>query len=226
MLRHLFRRRQEPQIYLISYPKTGRTWLRALIGKALCERYGLSEEQLLDTEALTATAGLPRAVFTHDGSAMKEQKSYRELSPDKRFYRDKKVVLLGRDVRDTLVSAYFQATRRIHVFEGTMSEFIRDERFGAIKMLTFYRYWYENREVPAAFLLLRYEELHRDTAGWLKKVLHFMGAGHIPEAIIDRAVEFCQFENMRRAEMENRFGSARLSPRDVQDPESFKVRRG
>ena len=28
-------------VYILSYPKTGRTWLRALVGKALVDRYGL-----------------------------------------------------------------------------------------------------------------------------------------------------------------------------------------
>jgi hypothetical protein len=39
-------------------------------------------------------------------------------------------------------------------------------------------------------------------------------------------VEFCTFENMRRAEAEKRFDSRALRPRHLDDPETFKVRRG
>jgi hypothetical protein len=36
-----------PTVFLLSYPKAGRTWLRALVGKALVEHYGLPEAALL-----------------------------------------------------------------------------------------------------------------------------------------------------------------------------------
>ena len=57
-----------PTVFLLSYPKAGRTWLRALVGKALVEHYGLPEAALLDTSELTRAAGLPIAVFDHDQS--------------------------------------------------------------------------------------------------------------------------------------------------------------
>ena len=50
-------------VYILSYPKTGRTWLRALVGKALVDNYGLPPQRLLETGALTEMAGLPRADF-------------------------------------------------------------------------------------------------------------------------------------------------------------------
>ena len=121
-------------VYILSYPKTGRTWLRALVGKALCDRYGLPPQRVLETEALTAMAGLPRAGFYHDGSAMIDALSWRELAADKAAYRGKRVLLLGRDVRDTLVSAYFQATRRVDAFDGPIGAFVRDDRYGVEKI--------------------------------------------------------------------------------------------
>ena len=43
---------------VVSYPKCGRTWLRALVGKALVDHYGLPPARLLDTGGLAAMAGL------------------------------------------------------------------------------------------------------------------------------------------------------------------------
>ena len=133
------RDRVEPKLeadtYVLSYPKSGRTWMRALLGKALVDHYHLSSGRLLELEEVTRLAGLPVATFYHDGSAMLDGLSWRDLRSDKSEYRDKRVLLLGRDVRDTLVSAYFHATRRLGIYEGTISSFIRDERYGADKVI-------------------------------------------------------------------------------------------
>ena len=34
-------------VYVVSYPKSGRTWLRVMLGKAISDRYGLPQDQLL-----------------------------------------------------------------------------------------------------------------------------------------------------------------------------------
>ncbi|MEO8485839.1 MAG: sulfotransferase domain-containing protein [Betaproteobacteria bacterium] len=212
--------------YILSYPKAGRTWLRALVGKALVDRYGLPAEHLLETGTLTALAGLPRVGFYHDGAAMMERLSWGELPADKSHYRSKRVLLLGRDVRDTLVSAYFQATRRIVLFEGPIGAFVRDERFGVEKVLAFYRQWEAARAVPAAFAFMRYEAMHAQPVAALRSILEFLGASDVRDRVLDDAVSFARFETLRQAEADDRFGNKMLSTASRADPESFKVRRG
>jgi hypothetical protein len=146
--------------------------------------------------------------------------------PDKSQYRNKKVLLLSRDVRDTLVSAYFHATKRIKVFEGTISEFIRSEQYGAIKILTFYRQWYEARGVPKDFLFLRYEDLHKTPDAALTNVLTFLGVKRPAADVVRAAIEYASFDNLKKAEAENRFSSSILSSTDGNDPQSSKVREG
>lgn len=212
-------------VYLLSYPKAGRTWLRALIGKALVDHYGLPEAQLLDTPLLTRAAGLPVAAFDHDQSALKLGLRWQDMPTDRSAYRGKRVLLLGRDIRDNLVSAYFQATRRINVYAGPISAFIRDEAYGIEKMLAFYRIWAANRHVPTAFEFVTYEDLHRDAAGTLGRALAFLGAD-VPNAVLDAAVDYCRFDNLRRAELEDRFKNDALRPARSDDPGAFKVREG
>jgi len=211
--------------YVVSYPKAGRTWLRALIGKALVDHYGLPERLMLATEVVTGAAGLPVAAFDHDQTAMAEGVPWRQMPVDRSAYRSLRVMLMGRDPRDNLVSAYFQATRRINVFKGPISEFIRHDAYGVEKILAFYRIWAANRHIPAAFEFLTYEDLHRDTAGTLARALAFLGAS-VPEATIATAVDYCRFENLRKAEVEDHFGTEALRPASVGDPEAFKVRVG
>lgn len=196
------------------------------MGKYLIDARGLDETSLLNTELLTRKAGLCRTSLTHDGSEMVSATHFADLNSDKSGYAGTRVLLLGRDLRDTIVSAFFQATRRVDVFEGTLSEFIRSDRFGVRKIVTFYDHWLFSRKVPEAFLFLRYESLHDDPKAALIRTLAFLGEHRVNHRAVASAVEFCAFENLRRAEQENRFGDEILSPADGTDPESFKVRRG
>ena len=98
--------------------------------------------------------------FTHDGSSNTEGRPWQDLDTDKSRYHGKKVVYLTRDPRDVVVSCYFQATRRKSLFHGTISEFIRSDKYGIRKIVAFNRIWHAARNVPEAFLLVRYEDLH------------------------------------------------------------------
>lgn len=120
-------------VYIISYPKCGRTWLRILIGKYLCDKYKLSEDFMLDTYTLTSKAGILKTKFTHDVSSLVAGYDYRKLKWDKSIYRDKKVIFLIRNIKDVLVSAYFHATKRKNLFHGSISEFIRSNQYGVKK---------------------------------------------------------------------------------------------
>lgn len=214
-----------PQV-IVSYPKAGRTWLRALLGKALVDGYRLPPHLLLDTRVLTALAGLPVTTFTHDDAGMMRALPWQEIARDKSIYAGKRVLLLARDVRDTLVSAYFQATRRIGAFDGPISAFVRDDRFGARKTTAFYRAWYDARHVPAAMLFMRYEAMHQDPVAALTRALDFLGARELSGPTIAAAVEFSRFENLRRIEAEGHYAGPILRAEGNQDSEGFKVRRG
>jgi hypothetical protein len=133
---------------------------------------------------------------------------------------------LGRDVRDTVVSAYFQATKRIFVFKGSISSFIRNDKYGVKKILTFYNNWYINKDVPKDFLFIRYEQIHENPRLILEQSLKFMGMEEMDREATKRAVDFSSFDNLKRLESENFFRSPRLAPIDNDDNESYKVRNG
>ena len=118
--RRLARREPEPDVSIISYPKCGRTWLRVLVGKALCEQFGLDEARLFKTIDLCRAAKLPPTKFVHDGAGGVAGIKWYEQERDRSRFEDKKVALLVSDPKDVVVSSYFQATKRMHAFEGTM----------------------------------------------------------------------------------------------------------
>ncbi len=216
----------DTDVSIISYPKTGRTWLRVLIGKAICDLSGVNEALLLDTPRLTAAAGLPITRFTHDDASLNAAQHYTTLEANKSRFRHQRVIFLARDPRDTMVSCYFQATRRVNQFDGSIADFIRDERLGVKKYVRFARIWHDNQHIPRDFLVLHYEDLHADTHGTLRKALGLIGIANASDEVIARAVEYGSFQNMRKLETGGRFQEDRLRPGNAADPESYKVRRG
>lgn len=214
------------QVYIISYPKSGRTWLRVLLGKILCDHFDIDEKWLLNTYKVTRLAKVLSTKFTHDNSELKKEIAWHELTTDKTRYRKKKVVLIIRDPKDLIVSSYFHATKRIHKFSKSLPEFIRSPKYGIRKIMNFYKIWYDQQTIPKDFLLIRYEEMHQDTVACIRSVLEFIETTNIPEQVINNAIEFCQFENMKQLERSGEFKSKVIQPTDPMDNESYKVRRG
>lgn len=214
------------RVFVVSFPKCGRTWLRVMAGKALCEKFGLPEKHIFHSVKLARDSGSLPTRYTHEDSALPEEAPLEPLETDKSRYRDKRVIFLVRDPRDVAVSFYFEATKRRKLFEGSISSFIRSERHGIDRIVDYFRIWIENRTIPEKFLLVRYEELYANPLGALRSTLEIMGAPPIEEMILRKAIEYAGFENMKRFEREGRFKSEILRPADPSDPESFKVRRG
>jgi len=211
------------KVYIISYPKSGRTWLRSLLGKALCEYYGIDEKFVLQTQFLTRNTKLLPTQFSHD---MKGSELWNELETDKSRYRHKKVVFMTRQPHDVMVSFYFHVKNRNKKFNGSISEFIRSDRWGIKKLLNFNKIWYSNQGIFEDFLLIKYEDMHEDTNACLFSLLNFIGVRDVPKSVIKNAVEFCNIENMRKMEIANKLNDHRLSSNNINDKEALKVRKG
>lgn len=214
------------KVVFVSYPKSGRTWLRAMLGNYLSLAYeGVTPSAFVDVRALVDKHRLPKVVFTHDGASMKAGLPHARLGEGHRDFSKCKVVFVGRDIRDTLVSAYFQATKRIQVFDGDIGEFVRSEQYGAEKILGFYRLWHEAQREPKDFLYTSYEAMHENAESVLADLLDFMGLEVVPE-LVHQAVEQCRFDNMKKLEKQGTASSSALLPGDRDDQQSYKVRQG
>ena len=211
--------------YVVSFPKCGRTWLRLMLGKAIDDHFGLGADDLMElTRMADRCPALPRIVFSHDDNA--QFKAPDRIETSKERFRGKKVVFLVRDPRDVAVSLYFQLSKRRDKYSGTISDFLRRERGGFESLITYYNVWERERARVGDILLVRYEDLHADAAGELRRVVDFLGLGEITDAEVAEAVRFASFDNMRAMEQQDTFGSSRLRPADAGDEESFKTRKG
>lgn len=221
------------EVFIISFPKSGRTWLRLLLGKVFALHFGIEENDnlLMLDELASVCSSMPKIKVTHDDDP--HWKKSRELSVSKNEYAEKKVILLVRDIRDIIVSNFFEKTKREKMYytgdrkyDGDLSCYLRTDVGSVETLIHFYNIWADNRHIPSDFLLIRYEDMHRNIKVELLKVLSFLGLPKIPEQVINEAVEYTSFENMHKLEMDNAFQSFILRPGDKNDPESYKVRRG
>lgn len=223
----------DADVLVISIPKSGRTWLRAFLCAYFCKKTGhdftLYPDRYGDPQ-------IPRIVYSHD---MFEQRTKARLW-DKlrgkylvpaRELRRARVILLARDPRDAFVSLHAQLTRRTRETDESLkgkaiAELLRDPAFGIESIVNVMNDWLaEFLDLPS-FALARYETLRADPAVQFRRVLQLVGEPEPSAAAFAHALQFSDFDNMKKLESAGAFDSKILRPGDAGDPESFKVRRG
>jgi hypothetical protein len=211
---------QRADIVVISFPKAGRTWLRVLLGRILSEKY--HKKFTIELEEL-ADGRVPCIYMTHEGVS----EANKALSVNNRKYRNKKVISLVRDPRDVVVSYYFQCTKRMKSPVALdLQSFIRDQRYGIDQIIAHMNMCAQNRHVSKDFLLVKYEDLRRDTVKELRRLMEFLGIKDLDDEELQQAIDFASFDNMLRMEKSNALQNGRLKTKNPNDREAYKVRRG
>jgi hypothetical protein len=242
-----FRREQE-QVTVISFPKSGRTWLQVMMGEYITRYCRLDVGNVIALHQYTKRLeGIPRIRFSHDFRP--QWKTPGELQTDKSMYRHQKILLLVRDPRDILVSSYFEKTRRKPAKRKdrsgsgmTIKQFIYQDTGGIDTIIAFYNNWVKNRDVPLDFRITRYEDMRGDTREAFAGILDYIGLTEIDEKIMNEVLELSKIERMRKMEaqsargqhdtrrtdpnVESAFMTRAFQPADPNDPETFKVRKG
>jgi hypothetical protein len=225
---------------LVRHPKTGGTWLRVLITRLYAAKYGLPSRRVVRTDELhDLDARVP--VFLSSSGYLSWERGWGDRVVSDRVLRGKKLILLARHPGDIVVSWYLQFTRRTSAFKREMLlaemehpidrdaidrwDFIRHPEIGLPRVIDYYNYWHgQIGRLPDA-LVVRYEDLRSDTAGWCERIGGFLGEDFRPEHIAD-AVDFASFDKLREKERSGYFDNRSLTLRDADDPETLKVRRG
>lgn len=215
--------------FVVSHPKSGRTWLRFMLGKYIADLRGEVRSPAEYTSSVFRDAReYPRIAFVHDHSSCHQEFRFAadELPADKSFYSDSKVLLLTRDPRDVLVSYYMHCTQRDPIYEGPLGEFVRDSMFGIEKIVRFMNLWVDGENAARAFMLLRYEDLKLDAESAMSRTVSFLGLP-VDEDLIAKAVDYSRLDNMKKLERsgalsgDERFGAGSSGSQD-----GFKVRQG
>jgi hypothetical protein len=218
---------------VVSFGKSGRTWLRVLLSRIYQLQHGLGQRAVIGFDNLHyQTGAVPKIMFTHD-NYVKDYTGHRDTKED--FY-DKKVILLARDPRDVAVSQYFQWKYRMRPNKKDINaypttdlepfEFVMSQA-GLPKVIEFMNLWAQEAPRIREFMIVRYEDLRAAPEATLGRLLDFLGTPATAAQIAD-AVAFASLENMKRMEHQRVFwlSGGRLMPKDRSNPDSYKVRRG
>ena len=233
--REEFRKLSNADFVVVSFGKSGRTWLRVLLSRFFQVRFGLSERHLIGFDNLhRKNRAIPRIFFTHDNYL----KDFTGNADTKADFYNKKVVLMVRNPCDIAVSQFFQWKYRMRPAKKTLNQypeheadvevfdFVMDEDAGLPKIIGFLNLWASEAPKLGDLLVVRYEDLRSDTDATLRRILEFMGQEPTAEQLAE-SVSFASVENMRKMEQKKVFwmSGGRMTPKDKSNPHSYKVRR-
>ncbi len=220
---------------IISWGKSGRTWLRLMISRFYQVKFSLSERDLIGFDNLhRKNSAIPKLFFSH-GNYLQDYTKNRDSKID---YYDKKIVLLVRDPRDVAVSQFFQWKYRMrprkkllndyppHGKDVSIFDFVMHQGAGLPKIINFMNAWQRDLPNIKEILIVRYEDLRTAPEKTLSLILDFVGTSGSLQHITE-AVEFASYDNMKKMEQKKVFwlSGGRLVPRDRANPDSYKVRR-
>jgi hypothetical protein len=214
----------EADAVIVSFPKSGRTFVRAMLARLFQVKFGIDERGLLDFPSLRrAKRGVPRLLFVHAGDAMREPKQIRVDAAD---YAGRKVVLLARHPADVAVSRYHHLKHRSRdrarqkLAEQPLKEFVWTAKGGIPSIVKYLNEW-----AKIAGTIVRYEDFLIEPEGTLGRLAKAVGL-NVNAKNIAGAVEFASFDKLKQREREGYFTSSRLQPAKEGDARSGKVRKG
>ena len=212
------------EIVCVSYPKSGRTWVRFALD----------------------VAGASSVKFNHGGYASRnpDEMGYEFLGVRPKVFGDRNIFLY-RNPLDTAVSEYYQMFNRIFTpdhaaYERIRSRLAKLDRLPPASIDDFVLHPIWGCRKVSAFnaahiayfgrgknnLIVRYEDLRRDPRRYFSQMLDFIGLENYD---IERVLRESSFENMRALELNGDSDTRRahkLYGMKANDENSLKVRKG
>lgn len=195
-------------VFLVSYPRSGNTWVRFMVANLLAGRTANVDFQVLGRLVPDLHKDVTSIPWAPRPRIIKSHLTFRAEYPP--------VVYLVRDGRDVYVS-YFHYRRDRLPESTTLAQFI-DGKLWPCSWGDHVGSWLDSAMDSNRLLLIRYEDLLEDPTGGLAQIASF---AHLDASIenIQDAVRASEFNRMRQAEEE--------SGRPFGEPHSGRfVRRG
>jgi hypothetical protein len=184
-------------IFLTSYPRSGNTWTRFLVGN------------LVHTEEAVTFLNVERLVpdmYKHGDYYMRHLPRPRILKSHEVFDpRYQKIIYIVRDPRDVAISNYHWEMKQRAVKDGVpIEQFLPDWIDGKVwdrlgNWGDHVTSWLSTRGDRPGFVMLRYEDLIADPALELVKVANLLGIEPSPDRLA-RAADLSSADRMRQLE--------------------------
>lgn len=179
-------------VFLVSYPKSGRTWVRFLIANYLSGN---------QCDFLNSYSIIPGIEYNPQQCVNVQRprfiQSHWTFTPE-----FKKVIFIVRDGRDVAVSYYFHLIKfKIISKDTSFADYITMFNQGIFDNASpwgnYIETWLKN--APEEFLLIKYEDLKTDVVKELTKMIEFAGLPVNKKALLE-AVDASSFEKMKSHE--------------------------
>jgi hypothetical protein len=213
---------------VVSYPKSGRTWLEQLLIGLACARCGGTPHADDTYLRLADRCGMPLIRFTHAGSSWESgtRDAGEIVRTRPRSYAKNAYVFLIRDPRDVLVSSYYHMVHRTGIITLEVEDMIVSPLVGLPKLVAFMNHWWDHADADGgAGRVVRYEEFKADAAAALGRVCEHVGID-ASGAELAAAVESARFEKLKARERRSEGANPWLMARDVDNESTYKVRKG
>jgi hypothetical protein len=184
-------------IFLTSYPRSGNTWTRFLVGN------------LVHTEEAVTFLNVERLVpdmYKHGDYYMRHLPRPRILKSHEVFDpRYKRVIYIVRDPRDVAISNYHWEMKQRAVsdnvpIEDFLPEWIEGKVWDRLgNWGDHVTSWLSTRGDSKGFIILRYEDMIEDPARELVKVANLLGIDPVKERLA-RAADLSSADRMRKLE--------------------------
>jgi hypothetical protein len=192
-------------VFLVSYPRSGNTWTRFLLGNLISQKDPVTFSNI--------ESRIPEIYFNPDRELralprprmLKSHECFQPQYPH--------VIYIVRDPRDVAISFYHHNVKARNIPDDyPMTSFVPrfiegefDQKFGSWRdnVLS----WTSVRGDSPNFMMLRYEEMKRDTAGALVQVVDFLERCSFRKidssrTTLQTAIELSSPERMRALEKE------------------------
>ena len=179
--------------YIISYPKSGRTWLYKILNlyslKINNKNYIKNRKMIRFDKKFIK--------FIHDCGDPSPYPVKPNYFRNKDIVKKKNIILL-RDPREIIISFWYHTRFRENIYKKEISEFINDKYLGIKKLISFYNFIHLNINKNA--LIISYQSLVEDTFLAIKKILLFLNLD-IETSILQKCISECSFEKLQKEEI-------------------------
>ena len=199
---------------VLSFPKSGRTWLRSVLGEYFYLYYGVENTKHLNHNNHDKTfprkqLGCPLVSFTHDYYSLERTYNQswgqvQDLITDflyQEHYQNKKTIILLRDPIDCMVSFYhMHYNYSVNPYVDSMYNWFTSSNFNLDYVCKWYDCLFNSLQHLKNYKLLEYNNLKQNTNDW-KMLIKFV-TNHCDNEKLEKSLANNSFEILQHKELE------------------------
>lgn len=189
---------QHDDLYLVEFPKSGVTWLSFILANINLKKSKINKKinfyNINDfVHDIHQTRDIRLEPLPVPGFRI--IKSHSEFNP---YYY--KIVYLIRNPKSVVVS-YYHFLRKLKRFHSSLSEFVKNEKFGISAWQKHVESWLYKSRPAQRIMFVRYEDLIDKPVDVVKKLYSSFFGVNVENEIIKESLDLSSFERMKKLEV-------------------------